>query len=406
MSSSKGIGASGQSPAEAQAGAERVCRLLVVDLEPTPYKTDLWNTFADSHAVDVQVVYTERKNWAPDGGHNYQKWPAYRHTHTVLEGQGLRGKLKAAWHTFCRVWREPLDLVCIAGYVHLATVAAIVAAVLRGRRFVVHADEFNIQRPTGRIGLVKWGVREGLRSLIFSRGDGVLVCGRRGIESAILAGCPRHKIVDFPYVIDVARMKRDEPQDVPATCLQDVGQGLLVVFFSGRMIPRKGLPTLLEAMLRLRQDPSWVLWIEGDGPEQEAYRQLTEAHGLSNRCRFLGFCQFDLHSWLIRHADIVVVPSLEDSWGIVVDEGLQFGKAVISSDATGSGYDRIQDGHNGLLFAAGDVAALHVLLGKMIGDADARRVLGFSAQAGPKNLGPADNLRALLQLWQGASSPH
>jgi glycosyltransferase involved in cell wall biosynthesis len=406
MSSSKGIGAPGQPPAETQVGAGRICQLLVVDLEPTPYKTDLWNTFADSQAVGVQVVYTERKNWAPDGGHDYQKWPAYRHAHTVLKGQGLRGKLKAARHTFARVWREPLDLVCIAGYVHIATVAAIAAAVLRGRRFVVHADVFNIQRPTGRFGLIKWAVREGLRSLIFWRGDGVLVCGRRGIESAILAGCPRRKIVDFPYVIDVARMKRDEPQDVSPSCRRDMDRGLLVVFFSGRMIPRKGLPTLLEAMARLKSDPSWVLWIEGDGPGLEAYRQLAQTHGLSDRCHFLGFCQFDLHSWLIRHADVVVVPSLEDSWGIVVDEGLQFGKAVISSDATGSGYDRIQDGRNGLLFAAGDVAALHALVGKLIRDAEARRALGEAALAGPKNLGPADNLRALLQLWQGASSPH
>ena len=50
----------------------------------------------------------------------------------------------------------------------------------------------------------------------------------------------------------------------------------------------------------------------------------------------LGFNQYKTHSWLIRNSDIVIVPSHEDNWGIVVDEGLKLNKLVISTYSTGS----------------------------------------------------------------------
>ncbi len=380
-------------------------RILVIDLEPTPYKTDLWNAFAEASEVDLFVVYTEKKNWAPDAGHNYLKWPAYLHAHLTLEGKGLGGRLSSACFVAKKIFTCKTDLIFIAGYVHLATVIAIVCAIALGRRFVVHADEFNNERPQGRLAGLKRLVRASLRKAIFWYGDAVLVCGRRGVESASLAGCQDDKILDFPYVIDAGRMKLDQPEAVPEACGQDLDTGATVIFFSGRMIPRKGLPTLLAALTGKHDQQNWVLWIEGDGPELEHYKALAREHGLQDRCRFLGFCQYDLHSWLIRSCDIVVVPSLIDTWGIVVDEGIQLGKAVISSDATGSGFDRIEHGRNGFLFPAGDVAALGVRLYALITDRDQRAVLGRVAMSGPKNYGPSDNLATLLRLIDRRAQP-
>lgn len=373
-------------------------RILVVDLEPTPYKTDLWNTFSAAEGVDLFVIYTERKNWAPDGGHNYQKWPAKHHRSIIFDGKGTRGKLAAAYGVARQIVSRRTDLICIAGYVHLATVVALFCAILLGRRFVMHADEFNNDVPQGWLAQLKLLVREFLRRQIFKHGAAVLVCGKRGIESALKAGCVRDKVRDFPYVIDVERIKQDAPEDVPPGCAEDLSRGESIIFFSGRMIPRKGLETLLEALSNCTSDRSWRLWVEGDGPAFAHYQALAHTMGLTQRCRFLGFCQYDVHSWLIRHADIVVVPSFVDTWGIVVDEGIQLGKAVVSSDATGSGYDRIENGRNGYIFPAGDAQSLSQLLARLINDPALRARLGQQAIAGDKNFGPADNLATLQSL--------
>jgi glycosyltransferase involved in cell wall biosynthesis len=378
--------------------SENAYRFLSVDLEPTPYKTDLWNAFSDSKEIGLFVIYTERKNWSPDGGHNYLKWPAFRHKYTVLEGKGILGKLYSAWHVFKKICSAKTDLIYIAGYVDFVPLVAIISSILLRRNFVVHADEFNNNLPPGKFSRPKYLIRELLRSLIFKFSNAILVCGKRGIESGVIAGCKKAKLLDFPYVIDVKRIRIDAPEVIPTECLQDVTQGVPIIFFSGRMISRKGLPTLLTALTGQSFNKKWILWIEGDGPELSQYQTLAQKLGLQDRCRFLGFCQYDLHSWLIRSSDIVVVPSLIDNWGIVVDEGIQLGKPVISSDATGSGYDRIADGQNGFIFPAGDIAALDKHIVVLLEDPNLRARIGKIAISGNKNFSPTDNLETLLNL--------
>jgi glycosyltransferase involved in cell wall biosynthesis len=376
-------------------------KILVVELEPTHYKTDLWNAFVDSGRAALSVVYTERRNWSPDAGHDYQRFPVERHESMVLDGKGLAGALRSTLKVLAMFRKVRPDLTYIAGYVHPQTVLAILYASLFGRPFVVHADVFNNGMPSGRWRRLKWLVRQALRRLVFARAEAVLVCGRMGIETARAAGCPERKILDFPYSVSLARILADQPATAPSSCLDDLRAAKPVVFFSGRMIPRKGLPTLLEAMAVVSAKADWVLWIEGAGPELQAYAALADALGLGGRCRFLGFCQYDLHSWLMRSAGIVVVPSFEDSWGIVVDEGLQLGKAVISSDATGSGYDRIEPGVNGFVFPAGDVRALAGIITELLDAPDLMARVGRAAQAGPRNVRPEDNVATLMKVADG-----
>ena len=374
------------------------CRLLVIDLEPTPYKTDLWNVF--SSEVELYVVYTERKNWAPDGGHDFQSLPEFQHEHIVLEGRGLAGKLKSTSEVVRKISSQDFNLIYIAGYSRMSTMVAVLLASLLRRQFVLHSDVFNNGRPAGKFSPIKRIVRGLLRRTSFNWGSAVLVCGKRGKESTLKAGCTSEKILNFPYVIDINRINLAQPASVPALCQDDLDGKKVVIFFSGRMIPRKGLYTLLAALSQLETLKDWILWIEGDGPDFLLNKGLAEKLGVEEKCRFLGFCQYDLHSWLIRSSDIVVVPSLEDNWGIVVDEGLQLGKSVIASEATGSGYDLIDNGRNGFLFKAGDVDTLADLMSSLIDDASKRTLIGSNAASSSRNLCPRDNLTTLLNYFE------
>jgi len=377
-------------------------RVLLVELEPTHYKTDLWNVVAASGTAEVFAIYTQAKNWSPDGGHNYLRFPRSEYEYAVLTGRGLLGTLRAALFVMKSIIARKTDAVLVCGYSQIPTICALLVSFILRRRFLLFVDEFNNARPPGRFSTLKLIVRESLRKFCFNYAAAVLVCGRKGIESAEKAGCQAGKIHDFPYVIDVARVRKDAPEVIPEPCLADVGGGSTVIFFSGRMIERKGLPTLFAALASLDAGEEWVLWIEGAGPELERYMGMAREYGLDARCRFLGFCQYDLHSWLIRSADIVVVPSLEDNWGIVVDEGLQLGKVVISSDATGSGRDRIENGINGHIFPAGNSRALADILAPLLGGGLAEDAVGEAARNSPRNIKPADNLSTLSRIIQGS----
>lgn len=376
-----------------------VSRLLVVDLEPTPYKTDLWNAVVITEKVRPLVIYTEEKNPAPDGGHKYQKWPMRTYNYLTLPGLGILGRLKSAKIIILRIFLDKPDLIYIAGYDRFVCMIAILFSCLLRKRFVVHADVFNNGMPFGRLIFLKFLVRELIRKIVFWKSVSVLVCGAEGVESARKAGCVSKKIIDFPYVIDVDRMRSEAPKTPPLRCQADIDSGDLIIMFSGRMIPRKGLETLIATLPKLTStNRDWVLWIEGDGPKLGEYQELARELGVINKCRFVGFCQFDIHGWLMCASDIVVVPSIEDSWGIIVDEGLQLGKLVISSDAVGSGCDRVQSGVNGYIFPAGDVDKLGQVMTKIINDDKLRIKVSKLAISNSKTIIPRDNARVLSSL--------
>ncbi len=373
-------------------------KLLVIDLEPTHYKADLWNAINQSELIDLFVIYSQQKNWSPDGGHNYLIFPENNYHNIVYKSKGFIDSIKSTFGISKIISEFRPDVVLVYGYAHIQMVYTICISVLLGKRWLLFVDEFNNKYPSGHFSLIKLVLRKTLRVISFRFSEAVLVCGENGIKSAVKAGCPEYKVYDFPYVINVSRILSDSPEYIPRGCIDDLNKPGLVLFFSGRMIHRKGLPSLLSALSNDMIKGEWLLWIEGDGPELKKYINLAKQYGISERCRFLGFCQYDLHSWLIRSSDIVVVPSLEDNWGIVVDEGLQLGKLVVTSDATGSGLDRIINKCNGYVFPAGDDVALSSILSDLINVSKSDGIIEDAAKSGDKNVIPEDNLNTLLHI--------
>ena len=376
------------------------CKMIVVDLEPTPYKVDLWNAFADSGLFDIYVLYTTAKNWAPDGGHDFQELPPARFSSIKFHGQGVRSIFTATFTFLSLLLRWRPQFVFVAGYVNTLPLLSIIACVLFRRKYAVHSDVFNNSAPNNRADHIKQFARNLIRKLIFRTCTAMLVCGKLGRESAIVAGCSKEKIYDFPYVVDPQRLRTDEPLYVPDVCSKDLALGKVIILFSGRLIQRKGLSTLIDAIAPLETMNNWALWIEGAGPLFGQYVSAVSGLGLEDRCRFLGFCQMSLHSWLLRNSAIVVVPSLRDSWGIVVDEAMQMGKATVTSDGTGSGADRILNGTNGLVFKAGNHLELSELLRTLFVNPEKRIALGNSARLTAAMFGPKMNTCTIIRLLQ------
>jgi glycosyltransferase involved in cell wall biosynthesis len=377
--------------------------LLAIDLEPAPYKVDLWNAFASSKDWQVKVLYTNAKDVSKDAGHNYQELPQSHFAYQVLLGHSLLATIRKIGKTLRAIGDKKINLVFISGYVNAAPLAAILTCVVLRKPFFVHSDIFNLQAPRSPLAFLKRWLRDGIRVIIFRFATGVLVCGKLGFESALLAGCPQDKVIDFPYVVDRGRLLSDIPTLIPADLEGDITNSRLRLYFSGRMIERKGLATLLEAAAQLdvsgvQDAQDWMIWIAGDGPLLSYYQNLAQSLGISHRIRFLGFVQMKLHSWLLRNASIVVVPSFADAWGIVVDEGMQLGKPVIASAGVGSAVDRMESGKNGLLFSPGDVSQLKNHLLDLLNSDNLICSLSEGALSTSKVFSPERNVANLQQL--------
>jgi glycosyltransferase involved in cell wall biosynthesis len=84
--------------------------------------------------------------------------------------------------------------------------------------------------------------------------------------------------------------------------------------------------------------------------------------------RFLGFKNQTELSRYYDVCDVFVLPSVHEPWGLVVNEAMNAGKAIIGSDQVGSAADLIRHGENGFVFRAGDVRALSAALRSVLSD--------------------------------------
>lgn len=142
-----------------------------------------------------------------------------------------------------------------------------------------------------------------------------------------------------------------------------------VILFASKLQHRKRCGDLLEAYKSLCAESSGdrhpYLVIVGDGEERAAIERAANESGLHG----IRFCGFRNQSELPRFFDLAtvfVLPSRHEPWGLIVNEVMNAGRAVILSDDVGCQPDLIQDGAEGCVFPVGDVQALTSALRRVL----------------------------------------
>jgi len=162
------------------------------------------------------------------------------------------------------------------------------------------------------------------------------------------------------------------------------------VLFVGRIEPLKGLETLMRAVAILAQDcPTWtrdfaVVVIGGDpdataDAEMQRLQQLREELGITDLIAFLGAKAQETLPYYYNAADVVVMPSDYESFGLVALEAMACGTPVIASDVGGLLY-LVRDGETGLRVPRRQPIALARALDRLLRDEALRQRLGENAR--------------------------
>ena len=150
------------------------------------------------------------------------------------------------------------------------------------------------------------------------------------------------------------------------------------LLFIGRLVPVKGIDTLLRAFATaLREQPDLRLDIAGDGPLRGELESLAGELGLAGSVRFLG--RTEGVGAEMEQAATVVVPSLGEGFGMVALEAAERGRPVIAS-AVGGLPEIIADGRTGVLVPAGDAPALAAAIVALVRDPERAAVMGRAAR--------------------------
>lgn len=188
---------------------------------------------------------------------------------------------------------------------------------------------------------------------------------------------PSERVFVQPYEVVEAQSLAEESAalDLDATLQRPV------FLFVGGIIPRKGLQQLLSACQLLAQQghQNYTLLVVGDGPQRPELEAFCQEHGLSDRVHWTGRVNYDQIGAYFRQADVFVLPTLEDTWGMVVLEAMVSGKPVLCSKWAGAS-ELVVPGENGYVFDARDPAALAALMQQLIQAPDLIATLGAAAQ--------------------------
>jgi glycosyltransferase involved in cell wall biosynthesis len=152
------------------------------------------------------------------------------------------------------------------------------------------------------------------------------------------------------------------------------------VLFVGSLIPRKGLPFLVEAAKKIVKKYSGTKFvIVGEGPLKNQLLSNLETANLSGNFKFLGNLKEDMLPALYNCADVFALPSIQEGQGIVLLEAQASARPVVAFDVGGVN-EAVRNGETGLLVKRGSSEELADALLKLLSDKALREKMGANGR--------------------------
>ena len=370
------------------------CRLLIVSNIPTPYNDALNAELAKLPGLTLQVAYCaaleSNRQWklSADKGYRY----------SILWGipVGPLGRLNPG--VFGLVRRFDPSVVILSGSYGYPTIALLAWWLTRrGVPWFYWGEEINWEP----VNILRRMIRPLRRQLLGA--EGILAIGERSAQSFERVGIPRERIHVFHYYADTAHFELDATTKAAERTRvrreQEIPELGVALLFVGELTHRKGVDTLLRAFAAMKPRANAWLMIVGDGEERDALLALASELGIAERTRFVGFVQPATLPAYMASADVLVVPSRKEGWGVVVTEAMAAGVPVVASNRVNAAAELLRDSESGFVFPVDDVAALASVLSHAARLPEHRQSIAKQAHAvlaGERSAVAADRLARIV----------
>jgi glycosyltransferase involved in cell wall biosynthesis len=303
-------------------------------------------------------------------GYKYEFLPAglFSNAHPNWQiSPGIFGLLK----------RSRFDAVWLHGYHSFNALQALLACRLLRIPVLVRSESHLSSH--GRSGL-KLALKDAFFHVLRQGVAGALACGTANREYWRHYMGEDFPIFEMTYAVDNEFFQREARKASPSReqLRAELGldTGRPVILFASKFQPRKRCLDLVEAFLRVAASPPgnrdpYLVFI-GDGEDRPAVERLAARNP---SIRLLGFRN---QSELPRYydlCDLFVLPSIHETWGLVVNEAMNAGRPVLISNQVGCQADLVHDGVNGFVFEALNIDSLtHALERALASPAELERM--------------------------------
>ena len=366
--------------------AREVPRVAHLVSHPVQYYAPLYRELARREAIDLTVFFYSAATIAAYHDPGFGR--TVRWDRELLDGYRARfcpsasrtpagggWRRRPNWDVVRAVSEGDFDAVWLHGYNHPTSLLAAAAARTRGAALLIRDDQTLLHaRPWWRRAAKALVLRA-----LFRRATGLYV-GAQSRRHFAHYGIPAERLVAAPHCVDneffQSRAEALRPQRRALREAFGILDDAPVVLFSGKLIPKKQPLALLDAYARVRRErPCWLLMV-GEGGERARLEERVGRHGVPG-VRLAGFLNQSELPNAYAAADLLVLPSgWDETWGLVVNEALNFSLPVVVSDRVGCAEDLVRPGWNGFVVGQADVEALARAIGMLVAEPGARALWG------------------------------
>jgi len=321
-------------------------RVLFLTNYPSPYRVHFFDELGKY--MDVTVLYSDRVEdikhrnaaWFEEGDHGFR---AVRLTPKFRLGRRYLCFDVLPW------LKKEFDAIVVCGYSSPTAILAMVWLRLHRIPFYMEVDGGLIRQDSKMKHFVK-------KSLV-CLANRWLSTGIHTTKYLVHYGAREAQVTQYPfsslYEKDILKAVLTSEEKEAFRLVLDIPEKHMILAI-GQFIHRKGFDVLMHAAKEL--DPDVGIYIVG-GEATDEYRKLREELGLPN-VHFLSFQKKERLALLYKAADLFVLPTREDIWGLVINEALAYGLPTITTDRCVAGLELIENGVNGYVVPVGDAAAL------------------------------------------------
>jgi glycosyltransferase involved in cell wall biosynthesis len=295
------------------------------------------------------------------------------------------------------LFKEPKSIVVVTGWGYLSYILVILFTKLAGHTLCLRS-ETPLKQEKLHSSLKLFLRKLLLRDLMFPLINKFLFVGKQNAAFCKHYGVKEENLVFTPYAVDNFRFNKSYEQLGPQKEVLKESFGIpadhLVILFSGKYIAKKRPLDLLKAFHLLGNNKVSLVMI-GEGELRKEMESFIAQKNLRN-IYLTSFINQSLISNYYAVGDVFVMCSQEgETWGLSVNEAMNFALPVIVSDLVGCSDDLVSEGENGFTFPCRDIHRLHDLLQKLcvdqllskrLGEKSKNRIEGYSYEVIKNNL--------------------
>jgi glycosyltransferase involved in cell wall biosynthesis len=366
-------------------------KLAILNTHPIQYFAPLYRRIAREPDIQLTVYFCSQQGaeeYVDEGFGQRIKWDTpllEGYEHKFLKNLGRRNHVGGFWSLVNlgivrELRRNRYDALLVNGHRQATNLIGIFAAKALGIPVFMRC-ETHLGLPLSSL---KQFVRKRLMTLLYTQlCSACLPIGTRNKQFYLAHGVNEAKLFTVPYAVDNDYFT---PTSESATERSSVRAALNLpsnkplVLFVSKLMQRKRPMDLLLAFQRVRHAGiDAALAFVGSGEQEGALKEYVRQEQLPD-VHFFGFRNQSELPKFYSVADVFVLPSENEPWGLVINEVMCAGIPVIASNDIGAVEDLVRHGENGFTYDAGDIDTLTEYLSQVLGAPEIRARMGEASR--------------------------